>query len=146
MFEIIQAGGQPYVLPRNLEEFYSLLDKVFFEQPFTPDFAIRALSKDFEDHYKSNERTGHEIHNLQDNKITFTSPIEIALQNYKKPLLIIWGDNDKILSPDGLRVLAEELPTAETIMMKNMGHAPMVERPEDTANTIKAFLKSKSST
>ncbi|GLQ30756.1 alpha/beta fold hydrolase [Litoribrevibacter albus] len=141
MFKMFSQGLHPYVLPRNEKEFRLLLSKVFHELPYTPDFAIRALNQDFQRHYESNERIAFEIHKVKDGKIAFTYPIEESLKKYKNPLLVVWGDDDRILSADGLRVIKEQRPETETVMMKNMGHAPMIEDPEATAEIIKMFLE-----
>lgn len=140
MFKMFSQGLHPYVLPRNEKEFRLLLSKVFFEQPYTPDFAIRALNQDFQKHYESNARIAFEIHQVEEGKIAFSHPIEESLKTYPNPLLVVWGDDDRILSADGLRVIKEHRPETDTVMMKNMGHAPMIEAPELTANTIKSFL------
>ncbi|WP_344796373.1 alpha/beta hydrolase [Litoribacillus peritrichatus] len=140
MFNAILEGKQPYVLPRNESEFRLLLSKVFVNMPFTPDFAIRALSNDFQKHYSSNEQIALEIHKEKDNTIVFKHPINEVLKQHSNPLLVIWGDQDKILSPDGLRAMKDNIPTATTVMMKDMGHAPMIENPSLTADIVKDFL------
>lgn len=141
MFKMFAQGHHPYVLPRNEKEFRLLMSKVFFEQPLTPDFAIRALNEDFQRHYESNSRIAFEIHKVKDGKIAFSHPIEKSLTAYPNPLLVVWGDDDRILAADGLRVIKEQRPQTDTVMMSNMGHAPMLEAPELTANTIKQFLE-----
>lgn len=141
MFNMFSQGLHPYVLPRNEKEFRLLLSKVFYKVPYTPDFAIRALNEDFQKHYATNSRIAFEIHKVKDGKIAFSHPIENSLTKFQNPLLVIWGDDDRILSPDGLRVIKEHRPDTTTIMMKDMGHAPMIEAPEETANLIKQFLK-----
>jgi len=141
MFKMFSQGLHPYVLPRNEKEFKLLMSKVFHSQPYTPEFVIRALNKDFQRHYPSNERIAFDIHKVKDGKIQFSYPIEESLKNYKNPLLVIWGDDDRILSADGLRAIKERRPETTAIMMKNMGHAPMIEAPGETADLIKKFLK-----
>jgi pimeloyl-ACP methyl ester carboxylesterase len=140
MFTKALNGEHPYVLPRNEQEFNLLISKVFHNPPYSPDFAITALTEDFLEHYESNERIAYQIHQFKEDEVLFSRPIEKSLLEYPNPLLVIWGDQDKILSPDGLRVMKEDLPNTHAVMMKNMGHAPMIEAPEATANLIKEFL------
>jgi pimeloyl-ACP methyl ester carboxylesterase len=57
------------------------------------------------------------------------------------PVLVIWGENDTILPlSSGLR-LAGELPYACLEIMRNCGHIPQEEHPEETARLIHDFLE-----
>lgn len=48
-------------------------------------------------------------------------------------LLVVWGDEDRILHPSALSILAGLCPQAECLLMVRMGHVPMIERPAHTA-------------
>ena len=43
----------------------------------------------------------------------------------------------------GVAFLEKNLKNYRTIIMKEMGHTPMVERPEETAKVYVSFLKEK---
>jgi pimeloyl-ACP methyl ester carboxylesterase len=47
--------------------------------------------------------------------------------------LVVWGDGDRVLDPSGLEVLRGLMRNAECVLMRRMGHIPMVERPAETA-------------
>ncbi|WP_158077177.1 alpha/beta fold hydrolase [Caenibacillus caldisaponilyticus] len=65
-----------------------------------------------------------------------------ALHRIQTPVLLIWGDKDRIVPPDiGLRFV-RDLPNAELIVFENVGHLIPEERPEETAARIRAFLES----
>lgn len=55
-------------------------------------------------------------------------------------MCIIWGDHDKFLEPSDGDKLKLALPKAELNSIKNCGHIPHEEVPEDTNPIIKAFL------
>ncbi len=51
----------------------------------------------------------------------------------KIPALIVWGEKDRVLHPDGAAALHALLPNSQNILMPNVGHCPMLEVPAQTA-------------
>jgi pimeloyl-ACP methyl ester carboxylesterase len=61
------------------------------------------------------------------------------------PVLIIWGDRDRILDVSGASVLDKGLKNHQTVIMKETGHVPMMEKPAETAAAYMSFLKNQRS-
>jgi pimeloyl-ACP methyl ester carboxylesterase len=59
------------------------------------------------------------------------------------PVLIIWGDQDKMLDIGGIDFLEKNLKNYRTVIMKDTGHMPMFEQPEETAKVYISFLNEK---
>ncbi len=59
------------------------------------------------------------------------------------PVLIIWGDQDKMTDVGGVAFLEKKLKNCRTVIMKDTGHAPMMEKPEESAKAYLSFLKEK---
>ena len=57
--------------------------------------------------------------------------------------MIIWGDTDKVLDVGGVSVLEKNLKNYQTVIMKDTGHAPMLEKPQETASYYVNYLKEK---
>ena len=55
--------------------------------------------------------------------------------------LILWGDTDRVLDPSGVAILQAALDHPVTVVMKRCGHAPMIERPQETAEHYLRFLQ-----
>jgi len=55
--------------------------------------------------------------------------------------LILWGDTDRLLDVSCTEVLEKGLPSSTTVIMKDCGHVPMMERPEETARHYIGFLQ-----
>ena len=53
--------------------------------------------------------------------------------------LIVWGDEDRALSVGTVPVLKTLLPNAQSIVMPHVGHAPMIERPQQAAEDYVKF-------
>lgn len=64
------------------------------------------------------------------------------LDELRLPILVITGDDDRIvLTADSIR-LSEELPNADLVVIPNAGHVPHEERPEAFLEAVKSFLNS----
>jgi pimeloyl-ACP methyl ester carboxylesterase len=58
------------------------------------------------------------------------------------PVLVIWGENDRYLSPSLARSVLDEIPSSKLVMFKECGHSPMLEYPEKFTSTITDFILS----
>lgn len=67
--------------------------------------------------------------------------VEKRLPMIKAPTLIIWGDTDRVIHPSAAQVFARAIRGSRVVILKECGHGPMVERPEETAAIYNAFLK-----
>lgn len=56
------------------------------------------------------------------------------------PLLVIGGSRDRTAPPERVRALAEGVPGAALVMIEGAGHILPVERPDEVAAAIEAFL------
>lgn len=57
------------------------------------------------------------------------------------PALIVWGSEDRILSPKAAVATKALLPRARVIMMEGIGHLPMLEATRRTANDFLDFQR-----
>ncbi len=57
------------------------------------------------------------------------------------PGLVIAGDVDAYLQPDSLRATAAAMPDAEFVQLQDVGHLPMWEAPEATADALARFAQ-----
>ena len=56
------------------------------------------------------------------------------------PILLLWGDRDRILPFTHLAAAREELPDAEAHVFERTGHMPQIERPDEFAEVVGEFL------
>jgi pimeloyl-ACP methyl ester carboxylesterase len=56
------------------------------------------------------------------------------------PTLVLWGESDRIVTPDYGRALAAAIPEARFEIVREAGHLPQIEQPEATFRTIDGFL------
>ena len=59
------------------------------------------------------------------------------------PTLLLWGAQDRIVTPDYGRAYAAAIPGARFVTIDRSGHFPHVEQPEEFARTVLAFAAEK---
>jgi abhydrolase domain-containing protein 6 len=69
------------------------------------------------------------------------SSLEKDLPNIKAPALILWGDQDKIIDISSVPVFEKGLKNHKTVIIKDCGHVPMMEKPQETARYYIDFIK-----
>jgi len=67
--------------------------------------------------------------------------LESTLNGSMVPTLIQWGANDRVLHYSGAKILASVMPKAQVAIMEGVGHLPMIEKPEETAEIYMNFLR-----
>jgi pimeloyl-ACP methyl ester carboxylesterase len=58
------------------------------------------------------------------------------------PTLIVWGEKDRVVGIEAAEEYRRALPHAQLVMMKDTGHVPMIERPEEFNRLLEEFLES----
>jgi pimeloyl-ACP methyl ester carboxylesterase len=56
------------------------------------------------------------------------------------PALVVWGESDRIATPDYGRAFARAIPGASFELIERAGHLPQLERPAETFVTIDTWL------
>ena len=56
------------------------------------------------------------------------------------PVLVVWGDDDKVLPTHHLQAASLALPSAQTHLFAATGHMPQLERPEEFCSVVAPFI------
>lgn len=56
------------------------------------------------------------------------------------PLMTIWGARNRVLSPRAGAQLDEQLRPERRVLVRDTGHLPMIERPDQVTGAIRSFL------
>jgi pimeloyl-ACP methyl ester carboxylesterase len=62
------------------------------------------------------------------------------LGELRPPALFVWGSHDRVIPPGFARQVERWLPAAEQIVIDACGHAPQVERPQQTNGLLRRFF------
>jgi len=68
--------------------------------------------------------------------------LEQAVAGLAIPALIVWGDGDRVLHVSGADALHRALPRSRLVVMRGVGHLPMLEAPRQVAADYRAFRAS----
>jgi pimeloyl-ACP methyl ester carboxylesterase len=129
--ERIEKGDNPLLLDK-VEDFDDLMDFVFVRPPYIPGPLKRYLA---ERAVRNRDFNSKIAHHLGEHPLA----LEPLLKGLPLPSLIVWGDKDRLLHFSGAAILESLMPKAKVVIMKNMGHVPMVESPKKTAADFLAF-------
>lgn len=135
-FVIQWEKGNNLMLASNTEDFDKLMALVYVKMPT----AIRSFKKIFAAYWIAHAEFNKKIFNDWQPQHFSLAPVLPLIQ---APVLIIWGDQDKMVDVGGVAFLEKNLKKYRTVIMKDMGHVPMVERPEETAKAYMSFLNEK---
>lgn len=129
----VKQGESPLVI-RSDEGFKSMMALVFNKQPFAPWPIKKVLAQKAMANADFNQTIFESL--MQD----FETDLEPVLAAIESPVFVLWGDGDRVLDVSSVSVMQQALPDAEVVIMENMGHVPMLERPAETAGHYLAFL------
>jgi pimeloyl-ACP methyl ester carboxylesterase len=62
------------------------------------------------------------------------------LRRIRIPTLLVWGESDRIVTPDYGRAFAAEIPGARFAVLAEAGHYPHIEQPEALVQEIAGFV------
>lgn len=133
LMQMLQRGEPNPLVVTSTADFDRLMSFVFVEQPEVPaplkqHFAERAIAN-----HAFNEKI---FKQLMDNYIA----LEPELAKIQVPTLLLWGDQDRLLDVSSIEVMQPLLKQPSVVVLQNCGHAPMIERAEETAAGYEAFL------
>ncbi len=109
---------------------------VFFKPPEIPWIVKNYLVQEAVSHSARNSLISRQI------SAEFGA-LEPDLTKIKARTLVLWGASDRVTDVSAVQVFQKGLLNCSTVIMKDCGHLPMIERPEEAAQHYLAFLKAK---
>lgn len=128
---IAQTGENP-LMARNEKEFVRIFDFVMSDPPFIPRPVLNVMAQERIRNYELEKRIFRELS---------ADSAEKYISGLKTPTLIVWGEKDPVISPATADILQKLLPQSEVIIMKGLGHLPMLENPRQSADDYLNFRK-----
>lgn len=128
--------GESILLPGTYEEFHTMYNHIFNNKPYIPTFILNMVADEYIRH-----RAIHEfVFNMNINE-TNNLPQILNTSRYQNPILLMWGDKDRILHVNAAYELLEHVPHTQLIIMNDVGHCPHMEKPEESARHYLHFRK-----
>jgi pimeloyl-ACP methyl ester carboxylesterase len=115
--------------------------------------AVRNLYFDqrFADEQLAQPPSGEELERTLKNRFTFAKlawqprlfdpDLEKWLRRAKVPAQVIWGEADKLIPAQYGELWAQRLPQGKLIKVREAGHLPHLERPQEVARRVKELAR-----
>lgn len=129
----LEQGKNP-LLVQDKADFSRLMQYVFVTPPEIPE-PIQAYFAE-----KAVESREYNM-NVFNQLIAGDGQLEPVLPAIQQPVLIIWGDTDRVLDKSMIDVMTPLLQNEVVLVLENTGHIPQAERPETVAKAIQQFIQ-----
>ena len=126
---VTTTGTNPLIITKE-SDFPAFIHFVMSDPPYIPGSVMDVMAR---------ERMANEPLEQQVFVQIATDSVDAAVKGLATPTLIVWGDEDRALSVGTVPVLKTLLPNAQAIVMSHVGHAPMIERPRQSADDYLRF-------
>ena len=126
---ITTTDTNPLIIGKE-SDFPAFLNFVMSDPPYIPGSVMNTLAR---------ERMANQPLERQVFLQIATDSVDAAVKGLATPTLIVWGDEDRALSVGTVPVLKTLLPNAQAVVMPHVGHAPMIERPRQSADDYLRF-------
>ncbi|MBL3555747.1 MULTISPECIES: alpha/beta fold hydrolase [Marinobacter] len=131
---LVVEGDNP-LIPSKEGDFRRLVDFALEKKPFVP-WPIYDVMEE------------KAIANREINQVIFAAirdtgyepDFRNAITRIDAPVLVIWGKEDRVINYRNADVFIEQIPDARKVLLEGVGHAPMVEVPEESAQLFREFL------
>ncbi len=124
------SKGSNLLLPRNEQEWDSMLKLLYAGTTHVPGFARRETLRIIADRRDDLERIFSGLLSEGYN------PLGDSLGRIACPVTVVWGDQDRVMDPSGVNIIRQSLPSARIHILEGCGHSPTRERPDDVGRIL----------
>jgi pimeloyl-ACP methyl ester carboxylesterase len=120
---VIEQGRNP-LIAKNEEEFAQTISFVMSDPPFIPRPMLNVIAQGPINNVALAERIFKQI---------ATDSVEQSVTGLTTPTLIVWGDQDRAVNVATAEILHKLMPHSQVVIMRGIGHLPMLEKPQQSA-------------
>ncbi|GGC62978.1 alpha/beta fold hydrolase [Marinobacter halophilus] len=135
LVDLVLDGENP-LIPKKQGDFDRLLDFALEKRPFVPWPIFEVMEKNAISNREVNETIFAAIRDTG-----FEPDFRNAIVNIEAPVLVVWGKLDRVINYRNADVFVEAIPNARKVILDDIGHAPMVEAPDQSAQLFRDFLQ-----
>lgn len=126
---VLDTGRNPLIV-RSEEAFAETFAFVMADPPFVPRSILDVFAQERIRNADLEERIFATV---------ATDSVEQRVTGLETPTLIVWGDGDRVLHVGTAHVLHKLMPRSQVVIMQGVGHLPMIERPQESAEDYLRF-------
>jgi len=135
LFLLLKKGQNPLIVEK-VNDYDKFLEFVFVKPPQSPAFINQYLAQQAIEYAPLKKKIGNDMW-------PDTFILGKKLNKITAPTLIVWGDSDKVLHISSVPIFEKNIKNSKSVIVKECGHLPMMEKPEETATIYQDFLKGK---
>jgi abhydrolase domain-containing protein 6 len=131
MEKMLAKGRNPFEISTR-EEFDAFYAMTMAQPPWLPRMILDYMADDYIARRESLARIHQDFHQVD--------MLDAQLSEFRVPVLVMWGERDRLLHISSAEVWKSGIPGAELISYPALGHMPMLEDPSRSASDILAFI------
>jgi len=135
LFMLLEKGKNPLVV-EEVNDYEKFLAFVFVKPPQSPAVINQYLEQQAIEYTPLKKKIGNDI--WADLFI-----LGEKLNKITAPTLIVWGDSDRVFHKSSVPIFEKNIKNSKSVIIKECGHLPMMEKPKETASIYQDFLKGK---
>jgi len=124
------AGGPNPLMARTPDDFVKVYEFAMSDPPWIPRAMLDTMAQERIRNFGLEEKIFEQIRADQ---------VEERIRGLKTPSLIVWGREDRAIHVDTAGVLHGLLPNSEVVILEGIGHLPMLEAPQRSADDYLRF-------
>ncbi|MBP8019956.1 MAG: alpha/beta hydrolase [Agitococcus sp.] len=127
------------MLVRKPGDFERLISKVAtYDTPFVPKELMEGYEKIHVTHLVEQEKLMNAL--IEQMKWTKPDTFQMGLRSIEAPTLVVWGDKDAVIDVAVVDELKEHLKYEEVLILKDVGHTPILEADYPVSEAYLKFL------
>ncbi len=130
--QMAQDGSNAMLDIRSVADYRRMLAVAMVKPIYIPGFMLSLLLEDKLRRAKIERKVLADIQHSFDQREVLT--------RIRVPSLIIWGREDRVVHVDDAQLLHQSIQGSRKIVLDQVGHVPMVERPKQVATLCQQFF------
>ena len=129
-----QSDKNPLYDVCTKERFETLLSYSMDKPPYIPDVIKEAILSE-----KCERRELEKV--MYDDMYKDVCCLNDVAKSIHIPTLILWGEKDRMTHVDDATLFHQTIKGSQLVVLKEIGHVPILEDPKQTADVIDNFIK-----
>ena len=130
LVKVVEAGGANPLMARSEDDYAKVFDFAMSDPPYLPRAMLDVMARERMANFSLEAKIFEQLRG--DN-------IEARIKGLQTPTLIVWGREDRAIDVSTAAVIEGLLPRSSVVIMEGIGHLPMIEAPQRSADDYLRF-------
>lgn len=128
--KIVRQTGRNPLMASSEDDFAGIFAFVMSDPPFIPRPMLNVIARERIQNFALEKRMFKQL---------AADSVEARVTGLATPTLIVWGEQDRAIHVATAGVLHKLMPNSQVVLMPGIGHLPMIERPQQSAEDYLRF-------